>query len=307
MKDRQHLQRRVESPRLHDLLHHAVFRDGGAPEIDGGGVVTEYQLELLLFHQLVAPNKNKRPGIVVQQGIPKLRVETEPSFIPTDVKPSLDGRVAKRKGRHQRKTIAVGIYGAAKVVCLQGAIGALTESRIAKMNQTQYQAYCGKNTVHTFEIIKNSGNKGIYLLRNLLTINKLSIKKIKQSKLMNSKPAVLETRYVLAVQNLAASVDYYSEKLGFTTDWAYDGWQQMRRGPIVVMLGECAEDRSAFETRNHSYFAYIQVEGVDALHEELSEKGVQIHYPLGSKPWGMREFGIITLDGHRIMFGEELK
>jgi hypothetical protein len=25
--------------------------------------------------------------------------------------------------------------------------------------------------------------------------------------------------------------------------------------------------------------------------------------PLSNKPWGMREFGIRTVDGHRIMFG----
>ena len=123
---------------------------------------------------------------------------------------------------------------------------------------------------------------------------------------MTMNPNIIETRYVLAVQYLAASVSYYTEKLGFTTDWAYDGWHQLRRGSFVVMLGECADDRPAFETRNHSYFAYVQVEGVDELYKELLTNGVEIHYALGSKPWGMREFGIITIDGHRIMFGQQL-
>lgn len=127
-----------------------------------------------------------------------------------------------------------------------------------------------------------------------------------QSEIRDRKPEIVEPRYVLAVQNLAASVAHYQEKLGFTTDWAYDGWHQLRRGKFVVMLGECTDDRSAFETRNHSYFAYVQVEGVDELFRELVTKGAEIHYPLGSKPWGMREFGVITIDGHRIMFGQQL-
>jgi uncharacterized glyoxalase superfamily protein PhnB len=101
-------------------------------------------------------------------------------------------------------------------------------------------------------------------------------------------------------------VAHYQEKLGFTTDWAYDGWHQLRRGSFVVMLGECPDDRSAHETRNHSYFAYVQVEGVDELYQELVGRGANIHYPLGSKPWGMREFGVITVDGHRIMFAQAL-
>lgn len=127
-----------------------------------------------------------------------------------------------------------------------------------------------------------------------------------QSEVRSLKSEIIEPRYVLAVQNLAVSVTHYQEKLGFTTDWAYDGWHQLRRGKFVVMLGECTDDRSAFETRNHSYFAYVQVEGVDDLYHELVGRGAEIHYPLGSKPWGMREFGVITVDGHRIMFGQEL-
>lgn len=123
---------------------------------------------------------------------------------------------------------------------------------------------------------------------------------------MEMNPNILETRYVLAVQNLAVSASYYIEKLGFTTDWAYEGWHQLRRERFVVMLGECPDDRSAFETRNHSYFAYVQVENVDELYRELVANGVEIHYSLGSKPWGMREFGIITIDGHRMMFGQQL-
>ena len=120
------------------------------------------------------------------------------------------------------------------------------------------------------------------------------------------KPTIVETRYVLAVQNLEASANYYREKLGFATDWAQDGWHQLSRDGITVMLGECPDDRSVHETRNHSYFAYIVLTGVDALHAEFAAKGVDIHYALGSKPWGMREFGIQTIDGHRIMFGQRL-
>lgn len=117
-------------------------------------------------------------------------------------------------------------------------------------------------------------------------------------------PIINSTRYVLAVQDLAKSATFYQEKLGFASDWHIGGWHQLSRGACTVMLGECPDDRSAFETRNHSYFAYIDVSDIDALHEELRLKNVDIVYPLGDKPWGQREFGICTIDGHRIMFGQ---
>ena len=122
-----------------------------------------------------------------------------------------------------------------------------------------------------------------------------------------SRLKILKTRHVLAVKDLAKSVDYYKSKLGFETIW-HDGagWHCLGRAGFEVMLGECSDDRSAFELENHSYFAYVNLEGVDELHTEFASKGVSITHRIESKPWGQREFGITTIDGHRIMFGETL-
>ncbi|MBK8568112.1 MAG: hypothetical protein IPN76_33585 [Saprospiraceae bacterium] len=38
-----------------------------------------------------------------------------------------------------------------------------------------------------------------------------------------------------------------SAKTGLHHRLDYDGWQQLRRGSFVVMLGECPDDRSAFD------------------------------------------------------------
>jgi hypothetical protein len=33
---------------------------------------------------------------------------------------------------------------------------------------------------------------------------------------------------------------------------------------------------------------------------------VEVWHPLADEPWGVREFAIVTPDGHRIVFGEEV-
>jgi len=121
-----------------------------------------------------------------------------------------------------------------------------------------------------------------------------------------NKPKITGTRYVLAVQNLSRSVDYYQKELGFETLWAGGGWHFLKRGLFIVMLGECADDVSALETNNHSYFAYIDMENIESLYTEYQNKNIDIIAPLKDQDWGQREFAIRTIDGHRIMYGQAI-
>ena len=47
------------------------------------------------------------------------------------------------------------------------------------------------------------------------------------------------------------------------------------------------------------------VEGIDQFYDEVLGNGASLMQGLADKPWGMREFGVGTPDGHRIMFGQE--
>lgn len=113
-------------------------------------------------------------------------------------------------------------------------------------------------------------------------------------------------RCVLAVQDLAVSVAYYTRVLGMSMDFTAPGWAFLSRGTFRVMLGECAAAMPAHETGDHSYFVYVTVEGIDELYGELVGNSATLTQKLADKPWGMREFGVRTPDGHRIMFGQEL-
>lgn len=118
---------------------------------------------------------------------------------------------------------------------------------------------------------------------------------------------VLLTRHVLAVNDLKESAGYFIEKLGFTRDFSDDGWEFLSLDTFRVMLGECPDEVPARETNNHSYFAYVEVDNVDALCRGMKERGAEIIHDLEDKPWAMREFGVITPEGHRIMFGQDIK
>ena len=94
--------------------------------------------------------------------------------------------------------------------------------------------------------------------------------------------------------------------LGLSIDFTAPGWTFLSRGSFRVMLGECADAIPPAELGDHSWFGYVTISDAIALFAEYQAAGARFTQTLSDKPWGMREFGIRTIDGHRIMFGQEL-
>lgn len=113
-------------------------------------------------------------------------------------------------------------------------------------------------------------------------------------------------RFVLAVPDLARSTQYYTSVLGLTIDFTAPGWTFLSRGSFRVMLGECPDALPPGQLGDHSWYGYVTVSDAAALFAEYRDAGAEFTQVLADKPWGMREFGVRTLDGHRIMIGQEL-
>jgi predicted enzyme related to lactoylglutathione lyase len=117
-----------------------------------------------------------------------------------------------------------------------------------------------------------------------------------------------DTKYVIAVHSLKTSADYYRDILGFGIQECGDpGWLFFDKDSCHIMAGECPDAISAKETQAHSYFAYIVVSDIDDYFRTVSSKGADLLKTVKDEAWGMREFGVRTVDGHRIMFGAPIK
>lgn len=126
--------------------------------------------------------------------------------------------------------------------------------------------------------------------------------------LRRSRPMIRLARFVIAVPDLEISARFYQDVLGFEIHETGDpGWRFFVRDACEIMAGQCPDALSPSKLGDHSYFAYLVVEDVQEYFDRVVDAGAEVTKPLADEPWGMREFGIRTIDGHRIMLGQELQ
>ena len=121
-------------------------------------------------------------------------------------------------------------------------------------------------------------------------------------------PRVISSSFVIAVHDLDKSTRFYRDVLGFDVEPDGDeGWRVFASDGCRIMAGRCPESMPASKLGDHSYFAYLEVADIDTYYETVRAAGAQMCQVISDTPWGMREFGVVTVDGHRIMFGATIK
>lgn len=109
---------------------------------------------------------------------------------------------------------------------------------------------------------------------------------------------------VLHASSSAAAEEFYCGGLGFRREFAYRT-DETRADPCYMGF-----ERDGAELHVSSFsgdgvaggVAFVVVDDVDALHEELVRKGVAIHLPPTDQSWGNREMYVKDPDGNSVRF-----
>jgi uncharacterized glyoxalase superfamily protein PhnB len=118
---------------------------------------------------------------------------------------------------------------------------------------------------------------------------------------------ITRTMHVLAVHDATKSAEYYRDVLGFAIDQINaPGWRFVSRDSCRLMIGESPNEISAAKLGDHSLYAYIHVDDVNSLWSEFKANGAAFLAEVADRPWGMREFCIVTVDGHKLLFGQKI-
>lgn len=116
---------------------------------------------------------------------------------------------------------------------------------------------------------------------------------------------ILRNHYVLAVHNNERSAKFFQD-LGFEITMQPPGWIFLCKDNCQVMLGECADALHPSQLGDHNYFGYLMVDDANGYYQELKDKGITTLSPIADKSWGMREFSVVSPEGHRLMIGQWL-
>ena len=118
---------------------------------------------------------------------------------------------------------------------------------------------------------------------------------------------------ILGFRDVRKAAEYYRDVLGFNERNVMDGIGE--EGAVYAILDKDGIEihlqirrREIFANKRESIEsdAYFFVPDPDALHIELVRRGASVLRPPQDEPYGLRDFTVEDLEGHRLVFGTPL-
>ena len=103
---------------------------------------------------------------------------------------------------------------------------------------------------------------------------------------------------ILASLDIAETVAFYRDHLGFTPGWQDGGYAILKRDAMELHFWLAAD-----RTHPENTACYIRGGQVAALHAEFAARGVPGLSAFEVKPWDMREFHLVDPHGNLLRFG----
>lgn len=126
---------------------------------------------------------------------------------------------------------------------------------------------------------------------------------------LDAPPGIIRNHYVLAVPELERTRAWFESAFACTAEDVDAGnWLFLRPAgcQVTFMIGRCPGAIAPADLGDHSYFAYLVVDDVDAWAARARQAGAEVTKATRDESWGMRELGLRTVDGHRIMLGQPI-
>ena len=104
---------------------------------------------------------------------------------------------------------------------------------------------------------------------------------------------------VLHVENVRTTAAFYRDALGFTWDFGDESY-------AVVWRDNSAIHFVKDDGRPTGVHLFQWVKDVDAYFREIAGRGADVVMEPTNQPYGIRELGVLDLNGVRLVFGQDI-
>lgn len=98
--------------------------------------------------------------------------------------------------------------------------------------------------------------------------------------------------------------EYYINQLGFKELGDYEGYLMVQKDKIEIHFFEF----KALDPKENYGQVYIRTDNIESIYQSLLDNKTTIHPngPLGTRPWGQKEFALLDPDSNLLTFGESM-
>jgi len=111
------------------------------------------------------------------------------------------------------------------------------------------------------------------------------------------------------VKDFAAALEYYTGALGFRVLFAYGDvpfYAHVARDEAILAIRHVSRPVIDHSAGEDLLSAFVEVSGVNALHDSLQAAGAHIWQAPRDEPWAMRSLIVSDPDGNLICFASNL-
>lgn len=120
---------------------------------------------------------------------------------------------------------------------------------------------------------------------------------------------ILDAIAQLRTTDLAASINFYTTKVGLTLEFQYqDFYAGIRAGSQIfhLKLVDAKDPSIDFVDKDDHFHLYFKTDDAAATADALKGNGIDLVKDVHETAWGTREFVIKDDQGHTLYFGESL-
>jgi predicted enzyme related to lactoylglutathione lyase len=120
---------------------------------------------------------------------------------------------------------------------------------------------------------------------------------------MSPDPKMQSIAPILHIADLGRSIDFWKRVMAFDVGWIGGGEPpniaSICRDQIYLMV--------RVEKQPQPCDIYIEVDGIDAYFQRVTDAGAKVVHPLADRNYGMRDGRVEDPDGNQISLGEALE